>query len=100
MAGRRGTKISMIANAFGATTHTDQAIGVSGATYGIGLAGIWYQWMYLFVTPFFWLIAPIYRRVRFVTTGDFFEERYGEKIGVAYSVMGLLYFMLDLGSNP
>ncbi|MHB8852849.1 MAG: sodium:solute symporter family protein [Ignavibacteriaceae bacterium] len=97
MAGRRGNKISMIANAFGAGTHTDQAIGVAGATYQIGLAGIWYQWMYLFATPFFWLIAPIYRRVRYVTTGDFFEERYGSKVGVAYSVMGLLYFIMDLG---
>ena len=97
MAGRRGTKLAMIANAFGAGTHTDQAIGVAGASYAVGLAGIWYQWMYLFLTPFFWLIAPIYRRVRYVTTVDFFEERYGSKIGVAYSVMGLLYFIMDLG---
>lgn len=97
MAGRRGGKWAMIANAFGAGTHTDQAIGVAGAAYTVGLAGIWYQWMYLFITPFFWLIAPIYRRVRYVTTVDFFEERFGSKIGVAYLVMGLLYFMMDLG---
>ena len=97
MAGRRGGKWAMIANAFGAGTHTDQAIGVAGATYQIGLAGIWYQWMYLFATPFFWLIAPIYRRVRYVTTSDFFEERYGSKVGIAYSLMGLLYFIMDLG---
>ncbi len=97
MAGRRGGKLAMIANAFGAGTHTDQAIGVAGASYTVGLAGIWYQWMYLFITPFFWLIAPIYRRVRYITTVDFFEERFGSKIGVAYSIMGLLYFMTDLG---
>jgi Na+/proline symporter len=97
MAGRRGSKISMIANGFGACTHTDQAIGVSGATYEIGLAGIWYQWMWLFITPFFWLLGPIYRRVRYITTGDFFEDRYGSKLGVAYSVMGLLYFVMDIG---
>ncbi|MCL6098445.1 MAG: hypothetical protein M1391_07720 [Bacteroidetes bacterium] len=97
MGGRRGSKIMMIANALGAGTHTDQAIAVAGATYQIGLAGIWYQWVWLFATPFYWLIAPIYRRVRYVTTGDFFEERYGSKIGVAYSVMGLLYFIINLG---
>ena len=44
MGGRKGGKFMMIANALGAGTHTDQAIAVSGATYSIGLAGIWYQW--------------------------------------------------------
>lgn len=97
MGGRKGSKLMMIANGFGAATHTDQAIGVAGATYEIGLGGIWYQWMYLFATPFFWLIAPIYRRLRYVTTGDFFEERYGSKLGVAYSIMGLLYYIMDIG---
>jgi len=97
MGNRRGNKIMMIMNALGAGTHTDQAIAVSGATYGIGLAGIWYQWVYLFSTPFYWLLAPIYRRVRYITIGDFFEERYGSKLGSAYAVMGLTYFTLEVG---
>ncbi len=97
MGGRKASKIMMIANGFGGATHTDQAIGVAGATYEIGLGGIWYQWMYLFVTPFFWLLGPVYRRVRYVTTSDFFEERYGVKHGVAYSFMGLLYYVMDTG---
>ncbi len=97
MGGRKGSKIMMIANAFGAGTHTDQAIAVSGATYQIGLAGIWYQWIWLLDTPFYWIVAPIYRRVRYVTTADFFEERYGAKVGLAYSIMGILFFMLNLG---
>jgi len=97
MGGRKGSKIMMIANAFGAGTHTDQAIAVSGATYQIGLAGIWYQWVWLFATPFYWIVAPIFRRVRYVTTGDFFEERYGAKLGVAYTIMGILFFMINLG---
>lgn len=97
MGGRKGSRIMMIANAFGAGTHTDQAIAVSGATYQIGLAGIWYQWVWLFATPFYWIVAPIYRRVRYVTIADFFEKRYGAKVGVAYSIMGILFFMLNLG---
>jgi Na+/proline symporter len=97
MGNRRGSKVMMIMNALGAGTHTDQAIAVSGATYGIGLAGIWYQWVYLFSTPFYWLLAPIYRRVRYITIGDFFEERYGSKLGSAYAVMGLTYFTLEVG---
>ncbi len=97
MAGRKGSRFMMIANGFGGATHTDQAIGVAGATYEIGLGGIWYQWMYLFVTPFFWLLGPVYRRCRYLTTSDFFEERYGAKHGVSYSVMALLYFIMDIG---
>ena len=97
MGGRKGSRFMMIANGFGGATHTDQAIGVAGATYSIGLAGIWYQWLYLFITPVFWLLGPIYRRVRYVTTCDFFEERYGVKSGVAYSIMGLLYYIMDIG---
>lgn len=97
MGGRRGGKFMMIANALGAGTHTDQAIAVSGATYQIGLAGIWYQWVWLFSTPFYWILAPIFRRVRYVTTGDFFEERYGAKLGAAYTIMGMLYFAINIG---
>lgn len=97
MGGRKGSKLMMIANAFGAGTHTDQAIAVSGATYQIGLAGIWYQWVWLFATPFYWILSPIFRRLRYVTTGDFFEERYGTKLSVAYTIMGILFFMINLG---
>ena len=97
MGNRRGSKLMMIMNALGAGTHTDQAIAVSGATYSIGLAGIWYQWVYLFATPFYWLLAPVYRRLRYITIGDFFEERFGSKLGAAYSAMGLMYFSLDIG---
>jgi Na+/proline symporter len=97
MGGRRGNKIMQVANALGAGTHTAQAIAVSGATYQIGLAGIWYQWLYLFSTPIYWLLAPIYRRLRYITIGDFFQERYGLKLASAYSVMGLLYFIGEVG---
>lgn len=97
MGNRRGSKLMMIMNAVGAGTHTDQAIAVSGATYQIGLAGIWYQWVYLFSTPFYWLLAPIYRRLRYITIGDFFEQRYGAALGSAYAVMGLTYFTLEVG---
>lgn len=97
MGNRRFGKIMMITNALGAGTRTDQAVAVSGACYQIGLAGIWYQWLYIFNTPFYWLFAPIYRRLRYITTGDFFEERYGRKLGAAYAAKGLVYFTLNAG---
>jgi Na+/proline symporter len=97
MGNRKFGKIMMVTNALGAGTRTDQAVAVSGACYQIGLAGIWYQWLYIFNTPFYWIFAPIYRRLRYITTGDFFEERYGKKLGAAYATMGLLYFTLNAG---
>ena len=97
MGGRRFGRVLMVAQAFGTGTRTDQAVAVIGASAQVGLAGIWYQWLYLFSTPFFWLIAPLYRRMRYVTIGDFFEKRFGTSMGAAYAFVGLLYFTLESG---
>ena len=42
---------------FGSGTHSDQAVSVAAKTYRAGASGIWYQWLWLFVTPFFWLVT-------------------------------------------
>lgn len=97
MGGRKFGKLLMIAQAFGAGTRADQAVAVIGASSQIGLPGIWYQWLYLFSTPFYWLIAPIYRRLRYITIGDFFEQRYGTGMGAAYAFVGLLWFSANIG---
>jgi Na+/proline symporter len=97
MGGRRFGKLLMVGHALGTGTHTDQPVTVAGASYQIGLAGIWYQWVWMFSTPFFWVLAPIYRRLRYITTGDFFERRYGKSLGAAYAIMGLVYFTLNCG---
>ncbi len=97
MGGRSFGKIMMVAQAFGAGTRTDQVVAVVGASYQVGLAGIWYQWLYIFATPFFWIIAPIYRRLRYITIGDFFEQRYSVSMAAAYAVAGLCYFAVEIG---
>lgn len=97
LANRRFGRVLMIAQAFGIGTNTNQPVAVAGASYTIGLAGIWYQWLWLFVTPFFWLIAPIYRRLRYVTMADFFRERYGNTLGLYYTLFGFVYFCLNIG---
>ena len=56
---RRFGKLTMIMHAFGTGTASDQAVIVASATARNGLSGIWFQWMWLFPTPFYWLIAPI-----------------------------------------
>ena len=75
-------------------THSEMAVQVAGATARVGLGGIWYQWMWLFSTPFYWLIAPITRRLRVTTTGDFFRIRYGKSLEMLYALVALFYFAL------
>ena len=97
MGDRRFGKVLMIAQAFGVGTHTDQPVSVSGAAYTNGLAGIWYQWIWMFSTPFYWLLAPIYRRLRYVTMADFFKERYGDSMAIFFTFIGMVYFSMTIG---
>ncbi len=97
MANRRFGKWLMMAQAFGTGTHTDQPVSVAGASYTTGISGIWYQWLWLFSTPFYWIISPIYRRLRYVTMADFFKERYGNGMAIFYTLVGLIYFSMNIG---
>ncbi|MBM4081202.1 MAG: sodium:solute symporter family protein, partial [Planctomycetes bacterium] len=65
--GRKFGKAVLVFHWLCTGTHTDNPVQVSGATFRVGLGGIWYQWMWLFCTPFYWLIAPITRRLRYIT---------------------------------
>jgi len=94
---RKFGKVMMAFFMFGAGTHSDQAVGVAAKTYESGASGIWYQWQWLFPTPFFWLIAPIFRRMRAVTTADYFEARYGHSVSVLYAVMSMLPLLVAIG---
>ncbi|MFZ2148018.1 MAG: sodium:solute symporter family protein [Sedimentisphaerales bacterium] len=94
---RKFGKVMMAFFMFGSGTHSDQAVSVASKTYRAGASGIWYQWLWLFVTPFFWLIAPFFRRMRAVTTGDYFEVRYGRSVGGLYAAMGIFQLLVAIG---
>jgi SSS family transporter len=95
--GRRFGKPFMIFFAFGAGTSGNDAVGVSAKTYTNGISGIWYQWLWLFATPFYWLIAPVFRRMRALTTGDYFEFRYDQSVASLYSVVGVSQLTVNIG---
>ncbi len=82
---------------FGSGTHSDQAISVASKTYQSGASGIWYQWLYLLITPFYWLLAPLYRRTRALTTGEYFDFRYGRSVSGLYAAMGILQMTFNMG---
>lgn len=94
---RRFGKAFMMMHGFGTSTHSDQAVSVASKTFTSGLSGIWYQWMWLFATPFYWLIAPMMRRFRALTTADVLEARYDRSVAVLFVVVGLGKFMLVIG---
>jgi Na+/proline symporter len=94
---RRFGKVMMMMHGLGTATHSDQAVSVASKSYTTGLSGIWYSWKWLFVTPFFWLIAPMMRRFRAQTTGDVFEARFDRSVSGLYAGIGLLKFMVNIG---
>ena len=94
---RRFGKVMLMTHAFGTGTHSDQAVSVASKTFTSGLSGIWYQWLWLFCTPFYWLIAPVMRRFRAITTSDVFVARFGPSVGMLFAVVGSFSLMFNIG---
>jgi len=94
---RRFGKAMMITHAFGTGTHSDQAVSVASKSFTNGLSGIWYQWLWLFATPFYWLIAPMMRRFRALTTADVFEARYAPSVAMLFAVVGMANLSVNIG---
>jgi Na+/proline symporter len=94
---RRFGKFTMIMFSFGSGTSSDQAVSVASKSFTNGLSGIWYQWLYLFATPFYWLIAPVMRRFRAITMSDVFEARYNRSVGILYGAIAVANLMVMIG---
>ena len=94
---RKFGKVLMMFFSFGAGTHSDQAVGVAAKSFTNGLSGIWYQWLYLPITPFYWLIASVLRRCRAITTADIFEARFSRSVSILYTVVGVFNLVASIG---
>ncbi|MBN2316133.1 MAG: sodium:solute symporter family protein [Sedimentisphaerales bacterium] len=93
---RQFGSLMMIMHAFGAGTHPGNVAGVMSAAIVSGASSIWVSWMWLFGTPFYWLIAPVIRRMRCLTMADYFEERFGKSASVLYIIVaavGMIVFL-------
>ncbi len=95
---RKFNKWVMIAQGFGAGTHSENFVAQTGASFQMGFAAIWYQWKNMVITPFYWLIAPWYRRSERTTVGEIVEDRYGRKMGLFYTVFAILFFIFAQGA--
>jgi len=97
LGGRRFGTSMMVMHAFGAGTNPTDTSGCISKSMSSGAAGIWVSWMWMFGTPFYWIIAPIMRRMRCLTMTDYFEERFGHGAAVLYTLVAGLGMMIFFG---
>src|SRR5687768_2802792 len=88
----------MIGQSFGVGTHAEMPVALAGAVYSVGASAIWFQWKNLFITPFYWIMAPVFRRIRRTTMAEFTDDRYGAWMGAIYIVFAVCFFVLETGS--
>ena len=98
LGGRRFGPWLMMGQSFGVGTHAEMPVALAGAVYTVGASGIWYQWKNLFATPFYWIMAPVFRRIRRTTMAEFTEDRYGSWMAGIYIVFALCFFIINTGS--
>jgi SSS family solute:Na+ symporter len=95
MGGRKFGKWLQAFAAFGAGTGSSDPVNTARTSFTSGMSGMWSVMSWLFVTPVYWFAGVWYRRMRHLTLGDWFVERYqSRKIGAAYAVFGLLFYMV------
>ncbi|MDR2675539.1 MAG: hypothetical protein LBC18_11960, partial [Opitutaceae bacterium] len=98
LGGRRFGKLLHIFSTFGQATSSDTAVGTVTTTYRNGAGGVWSALLLLWATPFYWFTAPWYRRMRLLTFGDFFRERYNSRaMAMLYSVMASFLLVATIG---
>ncbi len=98
LGGRRFGPWLMIGQSFGVGTHAEMPVALAGAVYSLGASAIWFQWKNLFVTPFYWIMAPVFRRIRRTTLAEFTEDRYGPWMSGIYIIFAVCFFIINTGS--
>jgi Na+/proline symporter len=98
LGGRRFGPWLMIGQSFGVGTHAEMPVSLAGAVYVHGASAIWYQWKNLFITPFYWLMAPVFRRFRRTTMAEFIDDRYGPWMSGIYIVFALCFLIINTGT--
>lgn len=94
---RRYGKLMLLMFSFGAGTSSDQAVVVAAKSFRSGLAGIWYQWLWLLPTPFYWIVAVILRRSRAITIADMVQFRFDRSFALLYTGLAVIHLTVQMG---
>ncbi len=94
LGGRKFGKLIQTFASFGQATSADGPVGVATTTFRNGAAGTWSSLLMVFSTPMYWITSPWMRRMRVITMGDFYEERYNsKKMAATYAVVAAVGMM-------
>jgi len=97
LGGRKFGRLIQVFAAFGQATSADTGPSVTTTTANNGAAGIWSALMMLLSTPSYWFTGVWYRRMRLLTMGDFFRERFSSRwLGAVYAFMASISLVLLL----
>jgi SSS family solute:Na+ symporter len=94
--GKWGAVVSFIF-IFASAIGGNEAVVVAKGGYESGLAGVWYWWSFLIVTPVYYLLSTYYRRARVYNMSEFIEMRFGQGVSVLYSLFAGILCILFIG---
>lgn len=96
MAGRRFGKLIQTFAAYGQATSVENVTATTTMVNANGASGIWAMLAGgLINLPIFWMTSIWYRRLRVLTLGDFFEERYASKrMAGFYAICQIIFFIM------
>lgn len=96
MGGRRFGKLIQTFAAFGQATSVENVTTTTTMVNTNGASGIWAMLAGgLANLPVFWITSVWYRRLRTLTLGDFFEERYNSKrMAAFYALCQIIFFVM------
>ncbi len=99
MGGRRFGKLIQTFAAYGQATSVENVTATTTMVNANGASGIWAMLAGgLINLPIFWMTSVWYRRLRLLTLGDFFEERYGSKRMAAFYALCQTIFFVMIGA--
>lgn len=85
---------------FGNMADSTGAVTLSSEVFRQGVGGMWLQFQTVFFTPFHWFLAPWFRRVRLITMGDIFVDRFGSKgLASAFALFNIVIALIQLGAG-
>ncbi len=98
LAGRSINKFFQYCMNMGALSDANSAIRTASFAFHKGLGGVWLMLIGVFTGPYHWFMAGWFRRVRLVTMGELFEDRFRSKIlPTLYALVGIWLSVLIMG---
>jgi solute:Na+ symporter, SSS family len=79
LAGRKLGKAYQFFLNFGNACDANGAVSTASVVYQQGISGVWISFQTVFMNPYYWFMAPWFRRARLVTNGDLFEDRFDSR---------------------